>query len=82
MWKSRKDGTMWPSNQFTTYPKFVDLSKMDKEKLIEKAQGCTSCLDFTGQHKAKDCMSLNKCQSLGCGSSRHLSWLHDSGNAY
>ena len=71
---------------------FRDKSLEEKANLVQLASGCALCLDWTGDHKAKDCQAKGKfgkqyeaCKQMvgasPCGK-RHNTLLHGTGNKY
>ena len=86
------DGKVYYKNRLSVCDKFCDKSLEEKAGLVQLAGGCSLCLDWIGEHKAKDCQAkgrngrkLEACnQMVGgqpCGRP-HDRLLHGTGNKY
>ena len=53
--KNKKDNQTWPSDRFSSCPKFRELSKKDKADLLEKHKSCARCLSWTHAKDSEDC---------------------------
>ena len=76
----------------SVYDTFRDKSLEERANIVQQTSGCALCLDWTGDHKAKDCQAKGKfgktyeaCSKKVSGSpcgKRHNSLLHGTGNKY
>ena len=53
--KNKKDNQTWPSDWFSSCPKFRELSKKDKADLLEKHKSCARWLSWTHAKDLEDC---------------------------
>ena len=86
------DGKTYYKNRLSVCEVFRDNSLEERANIVQQASGCALCLDWTGDHKAKDCQakgrfgkSYEACKKMvgasPCGK-RHNTLLHGTGNKY
>ena len=86
------NGKVYYKNRLSVCETFRDKSLEEKAGLVQLAGGCALCLDWTGEHKAKDCQAKGRfgkkfeaCNQIVGGSPcgrPHNRLLHGTGNKY
>ena len=85
------NGKTYFKNRMSVCDAFCKKSPAERATIIEQARGCALCLDWTGDHQAKDCQAKGKfgkftpCKQQINGSDcgkRHNHLLHGTGNSY
>ena len=58
------DGRLWYKNHLSVCEVFRAKSPEERAGLVQLTEGCALCLDWTGDHKARDCKAKSRSGKL------------------